>query len=151
MIAYLVVFLLSFIQSSFLSPLFSPGFLAPDLVLAFIFLNSIKEDKRVIFKAFFGGFMLDIFHDSLGLFMSVNVLSAYLMYMFYEKILIKRLSFVFGSLSVFVILNYSLKILLMNYKYSFEVNIFILTISVILTICSGFVTYLLVAKRDEQA
>ncbi len=152
MIHYAVIFVLAFFQSSFLSPLFAPGFLSPDLVFIFLFTYSFKERKDIIFKAFFGGFVLDVLHDSLGLFMSANLLSAYLMFMFYERILVKRLFFVLGSLAFFTLLNYSVKIALMSRKFSFELNPFVLSLSLFITLTLGLLGYLLFAGgRDEQA
>ncbi len=148
---YPLLFLLAFLQSAFLSPIFKPGFIAPDLILIFLFLYSFKERKDIIFKALFGGFVLDLFHDTLGLFMSVSVLSAYLMFLFYEKLLIKRFSFVLGSFFLFVVVNYTLKILLVKYKFSFELNPFLLIASVSITTLTGALLYKLIVSRHEQA
>jgi rod shape-determining protein MreD len=146
-----LLFILAFLQSAFLSPLFKPGFISPDLVLAFLFAYSFLEKEDIIFKALFGGFVLDILHDTLGLFMSTSVVSAYLMFLFYEKILIKRLSFLAVSFLCFVFINYLLKLLLMGYKFSFELNIPLLLLSLILTSSAGILIYNLVFGRHEQA
>ncbi|MFN3599312.1 MAG: hypothetical protein ACK4VK_06225 [Aquificaceae bacterium] len=75
---YFLALLLSFLQSAVFSGFFHNVFLAPNLLLVYLFLNLLKDDD--IKKVIFAGLFLDVFQDSLGL----NLSGFLLFYMIYN-------------------------------------------------------------------
>ncbi len=64
---YFLSFLLAYFQSSVLVALFHSMLVAPNLLLVYLFLTILKENKAWLRRALIAGFFLDVFQDSLGL------------------------------------------------------------------------------------
>lgn len=67
---YLFALILAFFQSSVLLALFHNLLLTPNLLLAYLFINLLKDEEYKLEKAVISGFFLDILQDSLGLHIS---------------------------------------------------------------------------------
>ncbi|MFN3976382.1 MAG: hypothetical protein ACK4LT_04885 [Aquificaceae bacterium] len=67
---YLFAIIIAFFQSSVLLALFHNLLTVPNLLLAYLFVNLLKEENHTLKKPIISGFLLDIFQDSLGLHLS---------------------------------------------------------------------------------
>lgn len=67
---YLFALIIAFFQSSVLLALFHNLLTVPNLLLAYLFINLLKEEGYNLKKAVIPGFLLDLFQDSLGLHIS---------------------------------------------------------------------------------
>lgn len=83
---YLVAFLLAYFQSSVLFAFFQSSLFAPNMVLAYLFLELMKEEGYGLKKALASGLFLDILQDSLGLHLFANTLLALLVNLLKERL-----------------------------------------------------------------
>jgi hypothetical protein len=67
---YLFALILAFFQSSVLLALFHNLLTVPNLLLAYLFVNLLREEDYNLKKPLISGFFLDVFQDSLGLHIS---------------------------------------------------------------------------------
>lgn len=147
---YIITFLLSYIQSSFLLALFHNFLLTPDLTLVYLFLNLAHDEKLNLKKPMYAGLLLDILQDSFGLQLSGKLFSALAL-----SILRLRVEFT-GRLSLVVayiplsLLQKLLMFTLFRIKYYTDVNILLLISSLVIEVL--FLTLIakwLIRGRDE--
>jgi len=67
---YLFTLIIAFFQSSVLLALFHNLLTVPNLLLAYLFINLLKEEDHSLKKPLISGLFLDLFQDSLGLHIS---------------------------------------------------------------------------------
>ncbi|MFN3870881.1 MAG: hypothetical protein ACK4MW_05295 [Aquificaceae bacterium] len=142
---YFFAFILSFLQSAIFSGFFQNVFVAPNLILVYLFLNLLKDDG--IKKVIFAGIFLDIFQDSLGL-----NLSGFLL--FYLVFNLFKARFEFPSrLSLLVIytilasVEKAWTLSLFRIRFYADINPIILFISYLVEI--GFMLFLLRWYKNE--
>lgn len=120
---YIIALLLAYFQSSVLLALFQNTLTTPNLLLVFLFLNLVHDETKSLRKAFFSGFFLDAFQDSMGLHMSAHVLFILLLHFFRQRLdFPTRLSL----LILYVGLSFVEKVwilLLLRMKYFIEINL----------------------------
>jgi len=133
-----------------LQALFKPGFIAPDLVLLLLLAKAYTSGRGAILWAIFGGALLDLLTDTVGLNLALVVLSLYLFLLIMERFLF-RSALTFLLPAGLALLSKKLgAILLMRSKFSFEVSttLFLVSWAVEILLLSGI--YFLYLRRNEQ-
>jgi len=149
---YLLIFVGAILlEAVFLQVLLKPGFLAPDLLLVLLLVKAYTSGRVAILWAMFGGALLDMLTDTLGLNLALEVLSLYLFLLASERFLFRTaLTFLLPAAAVFLLKKLA-AILLMKSKFSFEVSpaLFVFAWTVEMLLISGI--YFLYLRRNEPA
>ena len=147
---YALLFLVAiFLQVVFLHGLFKPGFLAPDLLLIVLFSRAYLIGRDAVLWAILGGSLLDILTDTIGLNLSLYVLSVYLFSLVYERFLFKSfLVFVLPS-SVVLLTKKLLALLMMRSKFSFEASFQTFVLSWLIEVFTVVGLYFIYLRRKE--
>lgn len=111
-----------FLQVTILHGIFKPGFLAPDLLLVLLLSRACLIGRDAVLWAALGGSLLDALTDTLGLNLSLYVLSVYLFLLVYEKFLFRNLLIFVLPSSVVLFMKKLLALMMMRSKFSFEVS-----------------------------
>ncbi len=147
---YALLFLVAiFLQVVFLHGLFKPGFLAPDLLLIVLLSRAYLIGRDAVLWAILGGSLLDILTDTIGLNLSLYVLSVYLFSLVYERFLFKSfLVFVLPS-SVVLLTKKLLALLMMRSKFSFEASFQTFALSWLIEVFAVVGLYFIYLRRKE--
>ncbi len=147
---YLLLFLLAvFLEVAVLQALFKPGFIAPDLVLILLLSRAYLLGRSTILWAVFGGVLLDIMTDTIGLNLALETLSVYIFMLIEEKILFRTVVAFLISAGVTLLVKKSLSLLMMKIKFSFDVSVSIFLGSWLLEMVALLAIYLLYIRRKE--
>ncbi|MEN3034161.1 MAG: hypothetical protein ABDH18_04150 [Aquificaceae bacterium] len=119
---YLIMILLSYLQSSVMLSVFSHGLVVPDLVLCIYFLELLKKEDRWGIKAIFSGAFLDILQDSAGLYLSRQMIFCILYELMSTKLQFPtKISKVIAYLSISIVTKL-FAIILFSTKHKWELN-----------------------------
>lgn len=146
--AILLTFL-AFIDVLFFHTLFMPGFVAPDLVLIALLSRAYLRGRESILWAIYGGIVLDLLTDNIGLNLTLEVLLVYLFVLITERFLMRNaLTFLLPS-AFLLAFKKAISLLLVSFKFSFEVSFLPLATSWILELLFLCGVYFLYLKRKE--
>ena len=144
----LVVFLV-FVQTSFLQVFFKPGFIAPDLLLVALLTRAYVTGRDAVLWAIFGGSLLDIMTDTLGLNLALEPLAVYLFILLNEKIFFKTwLTYMLGAGLSFLVKKV-LSLIVMKIKFSFSFSLASLILALLVEILIATAVYFAYLKRKE--
>jgi len=139
------------LEAVLLQVLFKPGFMAPDLLLVLLLAKAYTSGRVAILWAMFGGALLDMLTDTVGLNLALEVLSLYLFLLASERFLFRTaLTFLLPAV-VALFLKKLGAILLMKSKFSFEVSPLLFVLSWILEILLISGIYFLYLRRNEPS
>ncbi len=128
---------------------FRPGFMAPDLLLVTLLARAYLMGKDTILWALFGGFLLDIMTDSLGHGIALETLSTYLFILMVERFLFKTwLAFILSA-GASALAKKILGLIMMRFKYSFDISLFKLFYFWLIEILVFSVIYFLYLRKKE--
>jgi len=144
-----LLFVLVLFQATFLYRTFNPGFLSPDVVLSLLLLKVYLKDRYVVLWAAFGGLLLDLLADTLGLNLFLYVLSVYLLSLFYGRFLFVRPSLSLVPPSLLFLLKKALAILLMRTRFSFDIPLVALILSWLVEVLLISGLYFIYLRRRE--
>ncbi|RLJ71082.1 rod shape-determining protein MreD [Hydrogenivirga caldilitoris] len=149
---YTALFLvLLFFEAAVLQTLFKPGFIAPDLVLIALISRAYLLGRSTVLWAVFGGTVLDLMTDTVGLHMSLETLSVYIFLLIHERLLFRTvLTYIVPGTGV-LLLKKSLAFLIMRSKFSFELSPEAFFLSWLFEVGLLFSIYYLYIRRYEQA
>ncbi len=143
-----LLFILSvFIQVSILQTLISPGFLAPDLLLVILLSRAFFEGREAVLWAILGGALVDIVTDTLGLNLSLEVLSTYIFLLASERFIFRNAPLFLILAGVIPLLKRSLSLLLMRVKFSFDASLEVFIISWFFELALLLAVYFLRRRR----
>jgi len=147
---YLVLVVsLVFVQTSFLQVFFSPGFVAPDLLLIALLSKAYLTGRDAVLWAFFGGAFLDIMTDTLGLNLALETLAVYLFVLMNEKIFFKTWLTYLTGVGVSLMLKKVLSLVLMSMKFSFSFSLLSVLLALLLEILIASAVYFAYLKKKE--
>lgn len=135
------------LQVSFLTALFSPGFLSPDLPLVLLLTKAYMRGRETVLWAVFGGAFMDILTDTLGLNLTLYTLSVYLFVLVCEKFISRDVITFTVFASGVVLLKRLIALLMMGSKYSFEVSLWVFFFSWSFEAFTLFILYFLYMRR----
>ncbi len=133
-----------------LQALFRPGFIAPDLVLLLLLARAYTSGRGTILWAIFGGALLDLLTDTIGLNLALQVSSVYLFLLIVERFLFRSaFTFLFPA-GLILLFRKLAALLLMRSKFSFEISttVFLISWAVEIIVLSGI--YFLYLRKNEQ-
>ena len=137
------------IQAIFLHGLFRPGFLAPDLMLIVLLSKAYLAGREALLWAILAGSILDILTDTIGLNLTLYVLSVYIFSILYERFLFKSvLVFVLPS-SILLLAKKLLALFMMRAKFSFDVSLPTLALSWLVEIITIMLVYFIYLRKKE--
>ncbi len=111
-----------FFQTAFIQAIFTPGFLAPDLLMVMLLSMAYLKGRETILWAVLGGSLLDLLTDTVGLGLALETFSTYLFVLISERVLFKTgLAFLISGAGI-ALLKKALAFSLMSFKFSFEVS-----------------------------
>ncbi|MDQ7037970.1 MAG: rod shape-determining protein MreD [Aquificota bacterium] len=147
---YLILILsLVFVQTSLLQVFFSPGFVAPDLLLIALLSRAYLTGRDAVLWAFFGGALLDIMTDTLGLNLALETLSVYLFVLMNEKIFFKTwLTYLTGA-GFSLLLKKVLSLVVMSVKFSFSFSFPSVLLALLLEVLIASAVYFAYLKKKE--
>ncbi len=145
----ILFFTLVLLEVILLQTLFKPGFLAPDIVLISLFIRTYVSGRSTLLWAILAGALLDLMTDTIGLNLSLEVLSVYLFILITEKFFFKSiLTFVVPG-GFLLLLKKILSLLMMRWKFSFEVSISLFVLSWFFELLILLGVYFLYLRRRE--
>ncbi len=141
--------LLVFLQTSFLQVFFSPGFIAPDLILIALLSRAYVKGRETVLWAIFGGTVLDIMTDTLGLNVALETLAVYLFVLMNEKVFFRTWLTYLTGMAVCLVLKKVLSLGVMGVKFSFSFSLASLVTALLVEVLISAVIYFTYLKRME--
>ena len=141
-----MLIVLSFVEVVLFQTIFNPGFIAPDVVLLALLARTFLKGRDTVLWALVGGLMVDILTDSLGLNIALYSLSLYLFLPLAEKFIFSSFLTFLVPASIVLLLKKTGTILLVGFKFSFEVDPLTFFISWVFEILLGLVLYFVFLK-----
>ncbi len=126
---YFLSFLLAYFQSSVLVALFHSMLVAPNLLLVYLFLTMLKENKAWLRRALIAGFFLDVFQDSLGLNLSGFVFFGVIFSLIRQRVDIPSKLSLILTYALLSWLERAWVIVLFRIRYYAELDLWLLPIS----------------------
>lgn len=132
-----------------LHTLFIPGFLSPDLLLVLLLTKAYLSGREAVLWAVLGGALLDIVTDTLGLNLSLEVLSVYLFVLIYERFIFRSALVFVVPASLMLLVKKVTALLMMRFKFSFDVSPHTILVSWTFEILVLLAVYFLYIRRRE--
>ncbi len=147
---FLLLLLLLFLQTAFIQAVFTPGFLAPDLLLIALLSRAYLKGRDTVLWAILGGALLDLLTDTLGLGLALETLSTYLFILISERVLFKTgLAFLISGAGI-TLLKKLLALVLMSFKFSFDISVSGFISFWMIEVFLLLITYILYLKRRDE-
>jgi len=147
---YTVLFVvLLFFEAAVLQTLFRPGFIAPDVLLIALLSRAYLLGRSTVLWAIFGGALLDLMTDTIGLNLALETLSVYLFLLIYERLLFRTVLTYTVPAALVLLLKKSLALAMMRSKFSFELSFTVFVFSWLVEIALLIAIYFLYLRRKE--
>ena len=147
---YTVLFVvLLFLEAAVLQTLFRPGFIAPDVLLIALLSRAYLLGRSTLLWAIFGGALLDLMTDTIGLNLALETLSVYLFLLIYERLLFRTVLTYTVPAALVLLLKKSLALAMMRSKFSFELSFAVFVFSWLVEIALLIAIYFLYLRRKE--
>jgi rod shape-determining protein MreD len=147
---YALLFVIALLfEVAALQTLFRPGFIAPDVVLILLLSRAYLHGRSTILWAIWGGALLDLITDTIGLHLALETLSVYLFLLLHERFLFRTLLTYLIPAGVVLILKKLLALAMMKSKFSFSFSFEILLLSWVVEIVLLLAVYFLYLRSKE--
>jgi rod shape-determining protein MreD len=118
---YLLLALVLFLQSSVLVGIFGSYLFVPDLLLALLFLSSVRGPTNYA-RSFIGGVLLDVLLDTLGWHASGKLLALFVLSFIKGKFFIETISSLMVVYLIAALLEHSYRLLLFRSKFYYPLE-----------------------------
>jgi rod shape-determining protein MreD len=118
---YLLLVFVLFLQSSVLVGIFGSYLFVSDLLLALLFLSSVRGPTNYA-KGFIGGLLLDVLLDTLGWHASGKLLALYVLSFIKRKFFIETLPSLMVAYFIVALLEHSYRLLLFRSKFYYPLE-----------------------------
>lgn len=145
----ILFFSLLFVEAAILQTIFRPGFIAPDLVLIALISRAYIMGRSALLWAVFGGALLDLMTDTIGLHFALEVLSVYIFLLVYERLLFKTILTYLIPAGVVLLLKKILALLIMKSKFSFDMSVSVFMLSWLIELATLVGVYFFYLRRKE--
>jgi len=143
----LLFILLLFFEAAVLQTLFRPGFIAPDVLLIALLSRAYLLGRSTLLWAIFGGAVLDLMTDTIGLHLALETLSVYLFLVIYERLLFRTVLTYTVPAALVLLLKKFLALAMMRSKFSFDLSPAVFVLSWFIEIALLITIYFLYLRR----